>query len=162
MGNSRPDAKPGFMGELIQLWPASSGQLYRAPGTDICRLCPIGADWGDDPADPLAPWPVTDRRWRWLAKICDESERGRVNELRAQATQRLPQCPLAKVYWHLGSTWVSVADGQRALHRAEEIARQTLDPTRPGSVTYFERALMIERDRLDFVASLRPAKEVAA
>lgn len=157
-------AKPNHMFELVQLWPASSGQLYRSPGTDICRLCPIGVNWGSDqPNDPLAPWPEGDRRWRWLSQICDESERGNINILKAQSADRVPQCPLAKVYWWLGSTWSSVPEGQATLHRAEEIARQTLAPTRIESLAYFERALRIERDRRDFVASIqRQPEEVAA
>lgn len=169
MSNSRPDAKRGFMNDLVQLWPTTSSSdllLYRTPGTDICRLCPVGADWGGGrDSDGLAAWPPHDRRWRWLTQVCDESEPGRIKKPVAGDVADAPQCPLAKVYWWLGCTWSSVIEGQAVLHRAEEIARQTLDPTRPASLAYFERALRVERDRRDFVAQMarqQAVEEVAA
>jgi hypothetical protein len=160
----------GYWHGLVRLFPDTAthgngafGGMYRAPGTDVCVLCPVGASWGGgDAADPLAAWPLGDKRWRWLQRICDESERGNINRLKGLGANGglIPTCPLAKVYYYLSPGWQTIGDGQAGLHRAEEIARQTLDPQRESSLAYFERALQVERDRREFVASL-PQREAA-
>ena len=61
------------------------------------------------------------------------------------------RCPLMLAHQHLGN-------GTGVLPLAERLAAQTLDPDRPDSVRWYERALRVQADRDEFVADLRAAE----